>query len=85
MHHKLGLPIPVIILLATPAVPRVFTHDLGLFPEGSFVNRLLVFVPPGLEPAVFGVFAFFGSIITGTVVVAIVGLVASVIERARRT
>jgi hypothetical protein len=144
MHHKLGLPIPVIILLATPAVPRVFTHDLGIFPEGSFVNRLLVFVPlairlavvlwrrvpypfltltvigvaygvmlalghqvlwearwdggpprlggnlegvlePGLEPAVFGVCAFFSSIITGTVVVAIVGLVASVIERARRT
>jgi len=45
MHHKLGLPIPVIILLATLTVPRVFTHDLGIFPEDSFVNRLLVFVP----------------------------------------
>jgi len=85
MHHKLGLPIPVIILLATPAVPRVFTQGLGLLPGGSLVKRVLVFVPTGLEPALLGVFAFFGSIITGTVVVAIVGLVASVIERARRT
>ncbi len=143
MHHKLGLPIPVIILLATLTVPRVFTHDLGIFPEDSFVNRSLVFVPlviwravvlwrrgtypfltltvigvahgvmptsghqvlwearwdggpprlggnlegvlePGLESAVFGVFAF-SSVITGTVVGAIVGLVAPVIERAQRT
>ncbi len=45
MYRKLGLPVPVIILLAALAVPRVVTHDLGIFPDGSFVNSLLVFVP----------------------------------------
>ena len=45
MYHKLGLPVPVIILLAALAIPRVVTHDLYIFPEGSFVNSLLVFVP----------------------------------------
>jgi hypothetical protein len=40
-----GLPVPLIVLLAALAVPRVVTHDLGIFPEGSFVNSLLVFVP----------------------------------------
>ena len=45
MRRKLGLPVPVIILLAALAVPRVVTHDLDIFPEGSFVNSLLVFVP----------------------------------------
>ncbi len=45
MSRKLGLPVYVIILLAALAVPRVVTHDLDIFPEGSFVNSLLVFVP----------------------------------------
>lgn len=45
MSRKLGLPVSVIILLAALAVPRVVTHDLDIFPEGSFVNSLLVFVP----------------------------------------
>ena len=45
MRHKLGLPIPLIVLLAALAVPRVVTHDLGVFPEGSFANSLLVFAP----------------------------------------
>lgn len=45
MYRKLGLPVSVIVLLAALAVPRVVTHDLGIFPEGSFVNALLVFVP----------------------------------------
>ncbi len=143
MYHKLGLPVPVIVVLAALAVPRVFTHDLGTFPEGSFANWLLVFVPPavrlvvvlwrrvpnpfltltvigvaygvmlalghqvlwearwdggpprlggnlegvldpGLESALFRVFAFFSSLVTGTLVGAIVGLVASAIKRARR-
>ena len=143
MYHKLGLPVPVIILLAALAVPRVVTHDLDIFPEGSFVNSLLVFVPlvvwlifvlwrqvpypfltltviglaygvllalahqllwearwdggpprldgnlegilnPALESVVFRTFAFFSSIVTGTVVGATVGLVAWVIEHVRR-
>jgi hypothetical protein len=45
MPRKLGLPVPVITLLAALAVPRVVTHDLDIFPKGSFVNSLLVFVP----------------------------------------
>jgi hypothetical protein len=39
---------------------------------------------PGLESVVVRIFAFFSSIITGTIVVAIVGLVVWVIERVRR-
>ncbi|HZO26114.1 MAG TPA: hypothetical protein VFH48_08985 [Chloroflexota bacterium] len=45
MSRKLGLPPPLILLLAALAVPRVVTHDLGIVAEGSFVNSLLVFVP----------------------------------------
>ena len=144
MTRKLGLSVPVIILLAALAIPPVVTHDLDIFPEGSFVNSLLVFVPlliwltvvlwqrvphplltltvigvaygvmlaighqllweargdgeppslggnlegvldPGLESVVVRTFAFFSSIITGTIVGVIVGLVAWVIERVRRT
>ncbi len=48
MRHKLGLPVPIVVLLAALAVPRVVTHDLGVFPEGSPVNSLLVFVPPAV-------------------------------------
>lgn len=144
MRRKLGLPVPAVILLAALAVPRVVAHDLDIFPEGSFFNSLLVFVPlviwltvvlwlrvpyplltltvigvaygvmlalghqllwgaawdggspsfggnvegildPGLESVVLRIFAFFSSIVTGTVVGAMVGLVALVIERVRRT
>ncbi|TWF80352.1 hypothetical protein FHX44_116295 [Pseudonocardia hierapolitana] len=42
----LGFPWPVLIGLAALAAPRVVLHDLGLIEEGSFVNGLLVFVPP---------------------------------------
>ena len=52
MRHKLGLPVPLVVLLAALAVPRVVTHDLGVFPEGSLVNWLLVFVPPAVWLAV---------------------------------
>jgi len=45
MHHKLGLPISAIILLAAIAAIRVPLHDLGIVSERSFVNSLLVFVP----------------------------------------
>lgn len=41
-----GFSWPVLIGLAALAVPRVVLHDLGLIEEGSFVNGLLVFVPP---------------------------------------
>ena len=139
MRDKLGLPVPAIVLLAALAVPRVVTHDLGVFPEGSFGNSLLVFVPPllwlavvlrrrvpsplvalaygamldvgrqllwaaawdggrpslggnlqgvrapGLEAAIFRASAFFGGLVTGTVLGAIVGVVAWTIERLWRT
>jgi hypothetical protein len=52
MRHKLGLPVPIVVLLAALAVPRVVTHDLGVFPEGSPINSLLVFVPPAIWLAV---------------------------------
>lgn len=45
MHHKLGLPVSVIILLAAIAAIRVPLHDLGIVPQGSVVAWLLVFVP----------------------------------------
>jgi hypothetical protein len=40
---------------------------------------------PGLEAVVFRASAFFSSLMTGTLVGAVVGFVASVIERLRRT
>ena len=52
MRQKLGLPVPIVVLLAALAVPRVVTHDLGVFPEGSLANSLLVFVPPAIWLAV---------------------------------
>ena len=52
MRQKLGLPVPIVVLLAALAVPRVVTHDLGVFPEGSPVNSLLVFLPPAIWLAV---------------------------------
>jgi hypothetical protein len=45
MHRKLGLSVPIIVLLATIAAIRVPLHDLGLVPEGSVFAGLLVFVP----------------------------------------
>jgi hypothetical protein len=144
MHCKLGLSVPVVILLAAIAVVRVPLHDLDVVPEGSVVAGLLVFVPlaiwlvvvlrrrvpnpllaltpvglvygvmlavchqlfwtvafdgnmpslggnlegvfaPGLEEVLFRVSAFVSSVVTGTVLGAIVGFVAWAIERLRRT
>jgi hypothetical protein len=45
MHRKLGLSVPMIILLAAIAATRVPLHDLGVVPEGSILAGLLVFVP----------------------------------------
>lgn len=42
----LGLPWPVLIGLALLGLPRVVLHDLDLVHEGTFVNLLLVVVPP---------------------------------------
>jgi hypothetical protein len=143
LRRKLGLPLPVIILLAALAALRVVPHDLGIISEGSVVAWLLVFVPlaiwlivvlrrrvpnpfltlvliglaygvmlavghqllweaawdgnmpslggnlegvlaPGLEAIVFRVSAFFSSLVTGTLVGAVAGAVAWLIERAGR-
>lgn len=142
MSRKLGLPPPLILLLAALAVPRVVTHDLGIVAEGSFINSLLVFVPllawltvalwwrirypiatltaigvaygvmlaighqlmwgaawdgepprlggtlgdaldPNVEAIVLRVAAFFSSVITGTLVGAIIGTLAWAIGRLR--
>ncbi|GAA0383030.1 hypothetical protein GCM10009541_27060 [Micromonospora gifhornensis] len=42
----LGLPWPALLGLALLGLPRVALHDLGLVHEGTFVNLLLVVVPP---------------------------------------
>jgi hypothetical protein len=143
MHRKLGLSVPMIILLAAIAATRVPLHDLGVVPEGSILAGLLVFVPlaiwlivvlrrrvpnplltltvvgfvygvmlavvhqlfwsaafggdppslggnlegtlaPGPEVVVFRVSAFFSSLVTGTMVGALTGAVAWMIERVRR-
>lgn len=42
----LGLPLPVLLGLALLGLPRVVLHDLGLVHERTFVNLLLVVVPP---------------------------------------
>ena len=143
LRHKLGLSVPVIILLAALAALRVVPHDLGIVSEGSVAAWLLVFVPlaiwlivvlrrrvpnpfltlvvigvaygvmlavghqllwaawdgrsprlggnlegvlgPGLQAAAFRTATFLSSIVTGTIVGAVVGFVASAIEHARRT
>lgn len=41
-----GLPLPVLVLLALLAAPRVVLHDLGIIHEGTLVNALFVFAPP---------------------------------------
>jgi len=43
---RLGFSWPVLAGLAALAAPRVILHDLGAVQEGTFVNALLVFVPP---------------------------------------
>lgn len=48
----LGLPLIALIGLALLAAPRVPLHDLGIIEEGTFVNSLLVFVPPVIWVAV---------------------------------
>lgn len=48
----IGLPWAAVIGLALLAVPRVVLHDLDLVHEGTFVNLLLVVVPPILWIAV---------------------------------
>jgi hypothetical protein len=45
LRRRLGLSLPVIILLAAIAAIRVPLHDLGIVPDGSVVAGLLVFVP----------------------------------------
>lgn len=42
----LGFAWPVLAALAALAAPRVVLRDLGIVEEGTFVNGLLVFVPP---------------------------------------
>ena len=148
MPRRLGLPVPVIILLAAFAALRVVPHDLGIVSEGSVVAWLLVFraagelaysraaaagsepfshscsrrrrlrchaggrpsaavgggvgwrpteprrqprgnledeFAPGLEAVVFRASALFSSLVNGTVVGAVAGFVARVIEHLRRT
>lgn len=46
LRTTLGLPPIAIVGLALLAAPRVPLHDLDVIEEGSFVNSLLVFVPP---------------------------------------
>ncbi len=45
-RHPLGLPVVALVGLALLAVPRVVLHDLGLIQERTFINGLLVFIPP---------------------------------------
>ncbi|WBB48274.1 hypothetical protein O3597_24735 [Verrucosispora sp. WMMA2044] len=42
----LGLPLLTLLGLALLGLPRVVLHDLDLVHEGTFVNLLLVVVPP---------------------------------------
>jgi hypothetical protein len=51
-RRRLGLSLGAIVGLALLAVPRVVLHDLGVITEGTFVNALLVFVPPAIWIAV---------------------------------
>ncbi len=44
-RRRLGLSLPMIILLAAIAAVRVPLHDLGIVEEGSAAAWLLVFVP----------------------------------------
>ncbi|WP_341718285.1 hypothetical protein QQG74_00230 [Micromonospora sp. FIMYZ51] len=45
-RRALGLPMLALFGLALLGLPRVVLHDLGLVHEGTFVNLLLVVVPP---------------------------------------
>ena len=44
-RHPLGLPLLAIVGLALLAAPRAVLHDLGIVPEGSILNLLLVLIP----------------------------------------
>lgn len=48
----LGLPLAALFGLALLGLPRVVLHDLDLVHEGTFVNLLLVVVPPAAWIAV---------------------------------
>ncbi|MFI7025274.1 hypothetical protein [Micromonospora sp. NPDC049900] len=45
-RSALGLPLLALVGLALLGLPRVVLHDLGLVHERTFVNLLLVVVPP---------------------------------------
>lgn len=45
-NGALGLSTIAIVALALLAAPRVVLHDLEVISEGTWVNTLLVFVPP---------------------------------------
>lgn len=45
-RSALGLPVLALIGLALLGLPRVVLHDLDVITEGTFVNGLLVFIPP---------------------------------------
>jgi len=45
-RRALGLPFIALAGLALLSVPRVILHDVGLLREGTFVNLLLVVIPP---------------------------------------
>lgn len=47
-RHRLGLPLLGIVGLALLAAPRVVLHDLQLIEEGTFINSLLVCLPPAM-------------------------------------
>ena len=52
LRDRLGLPIPVLLVLALLGAPRVVLHDLDLIQEGTFINALFVFAPPVIWIAV---------------------------------
>lgn len=45
-RRALGLPFIALAGLALLTVPRVILHDLGVLHEGTFVNLVLVVIPP---------------------------------------
>ena len=45
IEDNLGISIISLFLLSLLGVPRLILHDLSLIEEGTFTNRLFVFVP----------------------------------------
>jgi hypothetical protein len=45
-RRLLGLPFIALVGLALLSIPRVILHDLGVIEESTFVNLLLVVIPP---------------------------------------